>query len=175
MKPSGRRSASMAKPALRKSPSVAIIVEDARWRAGFPGLRPQLRRAARLALKRAGGAADGTLTILLSDDAALRRLNADFRGKDRPTNVLSFPAAANPENHLGDIAIAFGVTAREAGEAAKPFSDHATHLAVHGVLHLLGYDHETGAEAKVMEPLEVEILSALGIADPYAARAMEVA
>lgn len=175
MKPSGRRSASMAKPAARKSPSVAIIVEDACWRDGLPGLRTQLRRAARLALKAAGRTTDGTLTILLADDAALRRLNADFRGKDKPTNVLSFPAAANPENHLGDIAIAYGVAAREAREAAKRFSDHATHLAVHGVLHLLGYDHETAAEAKVMERLEVAILSALGIADPYAVRAMEVA
>jgi len=175
MKPSGRRSGSMAKPAPRKSPSVAIIVEEPRWHTAMPGLRVPLRRAVKLALKGAGAVAQGSLTILLSDDAALKRLNADFRGKDKPTNVLSFPAAANPENHLGDIAIAYGVTAGEAREAKKRFSDHATHLAVHGVLHLLGYDHETAAEANVMESLEVAVLSELGIADPYAARVMEVA
>ena len=175
MKPSGRRSGSMLRPAPRKSPSVAIIVEEPRWRAAIPGLHGQLRRAAKQALKGAGVASEGTITILLTDDAALKRLNADFRGRDRPTNVLSFPAAPNPENHLGDIAIAYGVTAGEAREAKKRFSDHATHLAVHGVLHLLGYDHETAATAKVMEPLEVAVLSELGIADPYAVRAMEVA
>ena len=103
------------------------------------------------------------------------RLNRDFRGKDKPTNVLSFPAPANPEGHLGDIAIAYGVTAREAETAGKSLADHATHLAVHGVLHLLGYDHETDAEAEVMEPLEDAILAELGIADPYAAPAAETA
>ena len=149
---------------------ISVIVEDARWQEAMPDLRARLRQAARLALARGGRS--GPLTILLADDDVLHRLNCDFRGNDKPTNVLSFPAAPNPEGHLGDIAIAFGVTAHEALEAAKPFSDHAVHLAVHGVLHLFGYDHETAAEARHMEPLEVAILAELGIADPYAAHAV---
>ena len=137
--------------------------------AACAGSAPRPAPGGPSALWSAGGkAAAGALTILLADDAALRRLNREFRGKDKPTNVLSFPAAPNPEGHLGDIAIAYGVTAREAAEGGKSFADHATHLAVHGVLHLLGYDHETEAEAAIMEPLETAILAELGIADPYA-------
>ena len=132
-----------------------------------------MRRAAARAL--ADRSAAGGVVILLADDAALQRLNRDFRGKDKPTNVLSFPAPANPEGHLGDIAIAYGVTAREAEPAGKSLADHAAHLAVHGVLHLLGYDHQTTAEAEVMESLERATLAALGIADPYTAPAAETA
>lgn len=147
------------------NPGIEFVIEDPAWRAA--GLRPALRRAAARALAHEGVA--GGVTILLADDATLKRLNRDFRGKNKPTNVLSFPAADNPEGHLGDIAIAHGVTTAEACAAGKSFVDHAAHLAVHGVLHLLGYDHETDAEAAVMEPLETEILADLGIADPYAA------
>ena len=96
-------------------------------------------------------------------------LNMTFRAKDKPTNVLSF--LAGREDYLGDVAMAYGVTRKEAREQKKPFSDHATHLVVHGVLHLLGYDHENARAAKIMEPLEVEILSELGIGDPYARKA----
>lgn len=149
--------------------SIGLVVEEPAWRRTAGDLAPLLRRATRLALARAHGT--GSLTILLTDDEALRRLNREFRGLDRPTNVLSFPAPANPEAYLGDIAIAHGVTAREACEAGKSLADHAAHLAVHGVLHLLGYDHETMAGAKIMEPLEAAILSGVGIADPYAERA----
>jgi probable rRNA maturation factor len=145
---------------------IAIVVEEPAWRE--PDLRTILRRAARLAARRGRDGTDGTLTILLAGDETLRRLNRDFRGKDKPTNVLSFPAPANPEGHLGDIAIAHGVAAREAQQAGKPFPDHASHLVVHGVLHLLGYDHERESEASVMEPQETAILAELGIADPYA-------
>lgn len=148
---------------------VEILIEEPSWQGGGD-LRPALRRAARRALKRAAGQ-PGPLTILLTDDPAIRRLNRDFRGKDAPTNVLSFPAPANPEGYLGDIAMAHGVTVREAEAAGKRLSDHAVHLAVHGVLHLLGYDHETEAEAAIMEPLETAILAELGIADPYGERA----
>ena len=98
-----------------------------------------------------------------------------LRGKDKPTNVLSFPAAASGHGYLGDIAMAYGVSVREAREAGKTLCDHASHLAVHGVLHLLGYDHEADADANLMEPLEVAILAELGIADPYAARPVHVA
>lgn len=148
---------------------VEILVEEPAWQAGGD-LRPALRRAVRRVLKRAE-AGTGPLTILLTGDPAIRRLNREFRGKDKPTNVLSFPAPANPEGHLGDVAMAYGVTATEAAASGKSLADHASHLAVHGVLHLLGYDHETEAEAAIMEPLETAILAELGIADPYAERA----
>jgi probable rRNA maturation factor len=104
----------------------------------------------------------------LADDKNLRRLNRDFRGKNKATNVLSFPGTGD---YAGDIAIAHGVTKAEAKTAGKKFADHAVHLVVHGVLHLAGYDHERPKDAKVMEPLEVKILKRLGIADPYMAPA----
>jgi len=110
-------------------------------------------------------AAQGQFHHSLADDRKLQALNRDFRGKDKPTNVLSFPGL---EGHGGDIAIAYGVTAKEAKAAAKNFADHASHLVVHGVLHLAGYDHERPKDARVMEPLEARILKRLGIADPYA-------
>jgi len=168
----------MTSSAPKKSPksspkpsTVTFVIEDPAWRKA--GLRTHLRRAAALALTHEK--ANGTVTILLTNDESLKRLNREFRGQDKPTNVLSFPAAQNPEHHLGDIAIAAGVTAREARAAGKTFADHAAHLAVHGILHLLGYDHETEDEAKPMESLEIAILARLGIADPYAARAAKVA
>jgi len=92
--------------------------------------------------------------VLLTDDETMADLNQRFRGKAGPTNVLSFPAPANPQGHLGDIALAYGVCAREAAEQGKTLEDHLTHLCVHGVLHLLGYDHETDGEAEAMEALE---------------------
>jgi probable rRNA maturation factor len=143
------------------------MIEDKKWNAKR-GLGARLKRAATLALKRGGGA-KSTLTILLSDDEKLRDLNVTFRGKDKATNVLSFPA--RQDDYLGDVAVAYGVTSAEARAQKKSFADHATHLVVHGVLHLLGYDHETTRAAKIMEPLETKILSELGIADPYAQKA----
>jgi probable rRNA maturation factor len=110
-----------------------------------------------------------SVTVLLTDDAAVRELNANFRGKDAATNVLSFPAPTNPENHLGDVALAFGVCAREAAEQGKPLAHHLQHLTVHGVLHLLGYDHMRDDEAEAMEGLERAVLAGLGVPDPYAA------
>ncbi len=106
----------------------------------------------------------GEITLLLAGDARLKSLNHEFRGKAKPTNVLSFPQGGG-----GDIAIAHGVVAREAKEQGKTFADHATHLVVHGVLHLAGHDHIKPKDAKVMESLEVKILKRLGIADPYMA------
>lgn len=143
--------------------SITLLVEDRKWSAKR-GLGARIKRAAGLTLTRAGQA-NGALTILLSHDERLRALNRSFRGKDKVTNVLSFPARHT--GYLGDIAIAFGVTSREAREQKKTFSDHATHLAVHGVLHLLGYDHLSVRDARIMEPLETEILRELGIDDPY--------
>jgi probable rRNA maturation factor len=123
--------------------------------------------------------------ILACDDARIAGLNADFRGKPVPTNVLSWPsedrAAAAPGEmphlpppnpvgpplELGDIALAFETCAREAAEAAPRRDDHVTHLVVHGLLHLLGFDHETDADAELMEGLETRILARLGVPDPY--------
>lgn len=109
--------------------------------------------------------------IALSNDAHVQRLNADFRGQDKPTNVLSFPAPVSPVPHaveaLGDIIIARETLEREAVEKGIPLADHLRHLTVHGLLHLLGYDHETETEAVAMENLETEILGKIGIPDPY--------
>ena len=111
------------------------------------------------------------VSLLLTDDAGVRELNSAWRGKDKPTNVLSFPAPEQPgvpgPRHLGDIALAFETLQREAWDEGKTVADHAAHLIVHGTLHLLGYDHETTGEAEIMEALEVKALKSLGIGDPY--------
>jgi probable rRNA maturation factor len=111
---------------------------------------------------------EGELTVLLCDDEAVAELNQRFRHKQGPTNVLSFPAAVSARPHIGDVALAYGVCAREAEDQGKTLQDHLTHLVAHGVLHLLGYDHMTDAEAEEMEALERRILSGLGAPDPYA-------
>lgn len=113
------------------------------------------------------------LSVVFTDDASIQTLNAQWRGKDKPTNVLSFPAfpvkAGNqPGPMLGDIVIAYETVEREAVDEGKPVNNHLTHLVVHGFLHLLGYDHETDEEAEEMERREREILHALAISDPYA-------
>ncbi len=111
------------------------------------------------------------LSLVLTDDARIRILNRDWRGFDKPTNVLSFPAADADDDEpgplLGDVVVARETTEREAIEEGKAFEDHLAHLLVHGLLHLFGFDHETDAEAEEMEALEVEILAGLGVADPY--------
>jgi metalloprotein, YbeY/UPF0054 family len=117
------------------------------------------------------------LSVVLADDALVHRLNREYRGKDKPTNVLSFALTEAEEPDagedapimLGDVILAWETVAREAAEQGKTPSDHMTHLVVHGVLHLLGYDHETDDEAEEMEQLETRLLDTLGIADPYAA------
>ncbi|WP_262272100.1 rRNA maturation RNase YbeY [Microvirga yunnanensis] len=117
--------------------------------------------------------ADGAFeaSVLLADDAQIRELNRTWRGKDKPTNVLSFPAPEQPgatgPRHLGDIALAYETLVLESEEESKELAHHFAHLIVHGVLHLLGYDHEVEAEAEIMEGLEVKALATLGIADPY--------
>ncbi len=143
---------------------ITLVVEDQSWRS-HRGLQTRLKEAAEAARKRVK--LKGDVTILLADDEKLHILNRDFRGKDKPTNVLSFPSEEN--GYAGDIAIAHGTVKAEAAAAGKSFADHAGHLVVHGVLHLAGYDHERPRDAKVMEPLEVKILHRLGIADPYKA------
>lgn len=113
---------------------------------------------------------DGDVCVRICTAAESRQLNADYRGKDKPTNVLSFPADIElPDGilPLGDLAICWSVVAEEAGAQGKPVQDHLVHLFVHGVLHLLGYDHEEAAQAEQMEALEIRILETLSIADPY--------
>ena len=144
--------------------SLTLEIQDARWKK-LRGLQALLKQAVAAALREAGADATAGLTIRLTTDAKVKALNRDFRGLDVPTNVLSFPAQI--DGYLGDIAIAYGVTAKEARTSRKALDDHAVHLAVHGVLHLLGYDHTSPRQAKVMEPMEVRILKTLNIADPY--------
>jgi probable rRNA maturation factor len=124
------------------------------------------------------GLGEAELAVMLTDDAGIRTLNLNWRGIDKPTNVLSFPAlpptgAGGPDDAplmLGDIAIAYETTRKEADDEQKPFDHHLSHLAVHGFLHLIGYDHEKDDDAEAMEILEAEILAQLGIPDPYADR-----
>src|ERR1700758_1670496 len=121
-------------------------------------------------------AAKTELAVMLTDDTRIRELNQQWRGQDKPTNVLSFPAEwhVGPDDDaprmLGDIAIAYETTRREAEDEQKPFDHHLSHLAIHGFLHLIGYDHENNDDAEDMETLEREILAQLGIPDPYADR-----
>ncbi|MEO8927781.1 MAG: rRNA maturation RNase YbeY [Caulobacteraceae bacterium] len=143
---------------------IEVEIEEAAWTKALPDAAAVARQAATEAARLSGG---GTISILLTGDETVRDLNARFRGKDAATNVLSFPAAANTQNHLGDIALAYGVCAREAARRARPLADHLRHLVVHGVLHLMGYDHHAEDEAEAMEGVERELLAALGVADPY--------
>jgi probable rRNA maturation factor len=150
--------------------SIAISVESDGWPED---VEPLVERAVAAAIDgakpRFTGAAE--LSVVLTDDAAQRALNREWRGIDKPTNVLSFPQIepfGPVSGLLGDVTLARETLEREAGEMGIAFPDHLTHLVVHGVLHLLGYDHIEPADALVMEPLETQILGGLGIADPYA-------
>ena len=149
-----------------------VAIEGGAW-SEVADIEALARRAVAAAL---GVASDAPrdpveVSLLLTDDAGVRELNSAWRGKDKPTNVLSFPAPEQPgvpgPHHLGDIALAFETLQREARDEGKTVADHAAHLIVHGTLHLLGYDHETTGEAEIMEALEVKALKSLGIGDPY--------
>lgn len=152
--------------------SAEVIIEDARWQeAKLEALATAVFSA--VAAHQGWGAAYGAAVLGCSDDR-IAALNADFRGKHMPTNVLSWPSvdyhgptqvAEEPE--LGDIAIAFETCAREAAAQGKPFAAHVSHLLVHGLLHLVGYDHQTEQQAAMMEDAEREILAKLGVPDPY--------
>lgn len=163
-----------AKIAARPRPpalDIDIVVQSDLWR-DHPAARRTLRRALLAAAGHAGTPPGSTVAVALTDDAGIRSLNAAWRGKDSPTNVLSFPAAAPPggtgPRHLGDIVLALETLAREAAADGKPFAHHLAHLAVHGFLHLIGHDHEDEAEAERMEAAERKILAGLRIPDPYA-------
>lgn len=142
---------------------IEVEVEDEAWTAALPDAVAVVERAATVAL----GAVTGDVVVLLTDDAAVHDLNLRFRDRDRPTNVLSFPAAESAAPHLGDLVLAHGVCAAEAAAQGKSLADHVTHLTVHGVLHLLGRDHVDAVEAEAMEAEERTLLASLGVADPY--------
>jgi probable rRNA maturation factor len=150
---------------------VEIAVESAGWDE-TPDLSAHVGRAIAAARRLADvtTAPAAEVSLLFTDDAHIRQLNAQWRGQDKPTNVLSFPGAGEIETAplLGDIALAFETTAREAREQGKPLADHVAHLVVHGFLHLVGYDHKTDGEAEEMEALERAILKHMGVPDPYA-------
>jgi probable rRNA maturation factor len=149
---------------------IEVEIEDDGWISALPDAAAISERAGAAVLDEIAPTDDSEpgVAVLLTSDDAVAELNQRFRGKAGPTNVLSFPASANPENHLGDVALAHGVCAREAAEQGKTLEQHLAHLVVHGVLHLLGYDHETDHEAEAMEALERSILESLGVPDPYA-------
>ncbi len=156
---------SMPKPRAMK-PAIQILVPQ--WRKAVPGLAARARLVAtathEAALADGATPLTGETTIAFADDAAIRPLNAQFRGKDTPTNVLSFPGLDGG----GDVILAFETMAKEAENQGKTLPDHTAHLIAHGILHLMGYDHELGrGEARRMERLEQSVLSGLGIADPY--------
>jgi probable rRNA maturation factor len=152
---------------------IDIRIASSAWRAALPNPAAAVRRAAIAALKaELPVKARTSLSILLTDDAEMRKLNAGWRAKDKPTNVLSFPAEnavdpAKPPAYLGDVALGLATCKREAREQKKTLADHVAHLTVHGVLHLLGFDHMDDDQAEAMEPLETVILAKMGIADPY--------
>ena len=142
---------------------IEVEIEDEAWTAALPDAVAVVERAATVAL----GAVEGDVVVLLTDDAAVHDLNLRFRDRDRPTNVLSFPAAESAAPHLGDLVLALGVCAAEAAAQGKSLADHLTHLTVHGVLLLLGRDHVDAVEAEAMEAEERTLLASLGVADPY--------
>ena len=159
-----------AKPALA-APAIDIMVREPLW-ATQRGARATVRRAISEAALATSTSA-GELAIVLTDDSTIRSLNRDWRSKDKPTNVLSFPAhhdGRETPRHLGDIVIAYQTTAREAKAEYKPFRHHLAHLAVHGFLHLIGYDHEADDEAEIMECLEISVLARLQVPNPYVTR-----
>src|SRR6185295_11979734 len=144
---------------------VDVVLLDAAWAKALPGVERLVRKAARAAL----GQRIRSLAVALSDDRRVQALNKRDRRKDKPTNVLSYPSGEKA--FLGDVVLARQTVWREARAQKKAPADHLAHLVVHGTLHLLGHDHETGeADAERMEALERRILKRLGIADPYAAR-----
>jgi len=152
---------------------LTVVGEAGDW-SGIPALVDIVRESARAIANhpRCAKARGREASVVLADDPLLRSLNRTYRGKDVPTNVLSFPFQARPPiedgaAYLGDVILAAETVAREAADQGTPLGAHFQHLVIHGVLHLLGFDHETDAEAAVMERIEIEVLAGFGIADPY--------
>jgi probable rRNA maturation factor len=154
-------------PAPRARLKIDVLVDSALWKKSAKG-RSLVRRAVAAAAD-ALSTRRSQLAIVLTDDSAIRQLNRLWRGIDAATNVLSFPTkqTADEPPHLGDVVLAYQTIAREARAEGKPFAHHLAHLAVHGFLHLMGYDHQADADAEVMEQVEREVLRRLRIPDPY--------
>jgi probable rRNA maturation factor len=169
---------------------IAVVAQDPAWREILNEPEEVARRAARAAFRHPGATGLGLtarkslqsddrhgpaeLAVVLADDRLVRRLNREYRGQDAATNVLSFAGLDGPDEPgagapylLGDVVLARETVVREAREQGKTPADHLAHLVVHGVLHLLGYDHQTAAQAETMENLERAALAELGVADPY--------
>jgi probable rRNA maturation factor len=170
-----RNSGAMAQSAL---PITEVLVVADCWQ-NEPDVEAVIERAIAVAAEMVDAdTGEAELAVMLTDDGGIRTLNKNWRGIDKPTNVLSFPAlqptsergSQDAPRMLGDIAIAYETTRREADDEQKRFDHHLSHLAIHGFLHLIGYDHEKDQDAETMETLEREILAQLDIPDPYAER-----
>lgn len=155
-------------PDLPRVLEVDIVEDDGDW-SDLSDAQNLIAQAARAVASELGGSAgSGMVAVALSSDAAVEVLNGQFRGKAKPTNVLSFPAGEGaPDGFIGDVVLAAETVRREAVEQGVPLAHHVQHLVVHGLLHLLGYDHISTADAERMEALEISILSKLGVANPY--------
>jgi probable rRNA maturation factor len=151
------------------APEIDIQVQSTLWQAE-PAAEETVREA--VAAAALLSTSDGEVSIVLTDDSAIRALNRDWRGIDKPTNVLSFPAtkADSAPSMLGDIVVAYETLKRECEDEDREFLHHLAHLTVHGFLHLLGYDHQTDAQAEKMEGLESRIMTLMKLPDPYFAR-----
>jgi probable rRNA maturation factor len=154
-------------PAPRAKLKIDVLVDSALWKE--PAKARSIVRRAVAAAASAQSTTPTELAIVLTDDSAIRQLNRLWRGIDSATNVLSFPTkqTADEPPHIGDVVLAYETIAREARAEGKPFPHHLAHLAVHGFLHLIGYDHEADTDAKAMEQAERDILRRLHIPDPY--------
>jgi len=161
---------------------IAVRILDPAWRRLWPTAVASARGAVRMALEQEQPLIDGgdaaEIAIVLTDDREVQRLNRRYRGIDKPTNVLSFGDAGGGGRRaggepiiIGDVVLAHQTVAAEAAAQGKSIADHAVHLVIHGVLHLLGHDHRSSREAAAMEAIEIALLARLGIANPYAARA----
>lgn len=167
----------MTPPSDRRAPALEIDIQTASplWAA-----QPRAADIVRAALIAAASArhVEGEVSVLLTDDAAIRVLNRDWRQIDKPTNVLSFAAAKDARKDasrtfVGDIVVAYETLARECADEDRDFLHHLAHLSVHGFLHLIGYDHQTDAQADEMEGLESRIMQSMNMPDPYLARDLE--
>lgn len=155
--------------------TIDVLVHEPTWRDAVADVERVCRQAALAAAEASNRVPDAAeITIVLADDAEMRQLNRDYRGQDAPTDVLSFGAWDEfaPESGadmipLGDVVIAFGTAGADAATTGTPLDEHLTHLVVHGILHLLGYDHISDSDAAVMEGLEIAVLKGMGIDDPY--------
>ena len=180
-------------PSLNPALEISFSLEAGDWEATVTDVEMLVEAAARAAFKAAErpeilNGAPAEMSLVLADDALVQTLNRDYRDKDKPTNVLSFAllddlddtddALARDEGMpilIGDVILAFETVQREAREQGKSVGDHLTHLVIHGVLHLLGYDHQSDPDADRMERLETSILARMGIADPYSANPAQAA